>query len=42
MWKVKETRDMQSANSRNYKTLTLTILGRGGYKSGTKGYNLGF
>ncbi len=38
MQKVKETRDVQSANSRNYKTLTLAIIGEGGYKSGTKGY----
>jgi hypothetical protein len=42
MQKVKETTDVQSANSKNYKTWTLTILGGGGYKSGTKGYKLGF
>jgi hypothetical protein len=40
--KVTETRDVQSANSRNYKTLTLTILGGGRYKFGTKGYKLAF
>jgi len=34
--KLKETGDVQNASSRNYKTLTLTILGGGGYKSGTK------
>jgi hypothetical protein len=32
----------KSENSRNYKTLTLTILGGVGYKYGTKGYKLGF
>jgi hypothetical protein len=36
MWKVKEAGDVQSASSKNYKTLTLTILGRGEYKSSIK------
>jgi hypothetical protein len=36
MQKVKKARDVQSASSKNYKTLTLTILGRGGCKSGIK------